>query len=195
MPGMMGSGAMGGPMMGMGGMMGGPATPKSIASLQMDDFIVVHKPRSPKVAAYSTETGEWSTYEIPKGTDVNPIASGGIVALSEAGKEIGQIATFVPKAGKWYPIDLKAPARDHATPVVGPNIAVYAIGRHVYAFSSVARAWDILTLPEDAEVHPIVWNNRATVEHDDHLYIFSVKTGKWTDFDAKASKVAEPEGK
>jgi hypothetical protein len=117
------------------------------------------------------------------------------VALVVRGEEIGQIATFVPKAGQWYPIDLKEPGHGEVSPIVGASQAVYAIGRHVYAFSVPTRSWDVLELPEGANPTPIMFANRTTVEHEDHVYIFSVKTGKWADFDAKAGKPAEPGAK
>jgi hypothetical protein len=147
------------------------------------------------VAAYSTETGEWASYVVPKGMDVTPIAGSDVVALSGAGDEIGQVATYVPAIGKWYPVALMKPAKDEAVPIVGAHLAAYPVGRHVYAFSAPARAWDVLELPEDANPTVVVFTNRATVEHGDHLYIFSVKTGKWTDFNSKTNQVGKPEAK
>jgi RNA polymerase sigma factor (sigma-70 family) len=198
MGGSMGMGGMGGGMGGMDGGMGGriarPGAPQ-LATIQSDEYVIVHKPKSDKVAAYSTETGEWTSYDVPKGMDVVPAASPGVVALMGIGDEIGQIATYTPYAGQWFPIDLKEPAKGRATPILGPNQAVYSIGRRVYAFSAQARAWDVLELPEGAKPVPIVYLSRATVEHDDHLYIFSLRTGKWTDFDAKTGRVAAPGAK
>ena len=49
-----------------------------------------------------------------------------------------------------------------------------------------------LELPEGANPTPVVFTNRITVEHADHLHIFSVKTGKWTDFDANLGRVIGP---
>ena len=59
---------------GMGGMsVNGQGTrSKTLATLQGNDYVIVHKPGSDKVAAYSSEAGEWVSYEIPKGTDVVP---------------------------------------------------------------------------------------------------------------------------
>lgn len=196
---MSGSGmAAGAPMMGMmGGMMEGAmggmsSGPLSLASVQNDELIVVHKPKSDKVAAYSTETGEWTAYGVPKETDVTPIVGNNIVALQEGGKNIGEAVAFVPKVGKWYPVELKAPAKDGLTPIVGNGVALYPVGRHIYAFSAQARGWDVLELEEGAAPTPVVWSNRATVEHNDHLYIFNLKTGKWTDFDTKTGNIVSP---
>ncbi len=82
--------------------------------------------------------------------------------------------------------DLKVPARGRASPVVGPNHAIYTIESRVYAFSALTRSWDVLEFEEGTKAVATGWNNRATVELGDRLYIFSVKTGKWTQFDAEA---------
>ena len=186
------SGGMGGTPGMMAGMMGGSPPPQTLATLQTNDFVIVHKPKSDKVAAYSAETGEWASYDVPKGTDVVPIAGPDVVALMGTGEEIGQIATYVPATGKWYPIGLKEPVAGKTIPIVGPHLAAYSIGRHVYAFSAPSQAWDVLELEEGAKPFPAVFPTRVTVEHGDHLYIFSMKTGKWTDFNAKASRVETP---
>ena len=193
-----GGGGMGGMMAGsMAGMagMGGGSQPKSIASIQSDDYVIVHKPKTDKVAAYSTATGGWTTYAVPEGTDVVPVASGGVVALMGVGDEIGQIATFLPNQGKWYPIDLKEPAHGKATPVVGPTQAVYTIGRRVYAFSALAGRWGVLELPEGAKPTPAIYSNRTSVENGDHIYIFSSKTGLWSDLDANSGQAGTLEAK
>jgi hypothetical protein len=165
-------------------------------TLHFTDYLLVHKPKSDKVSAYSNETGKWATYTVPKGVDVLPIGSVGVAALYAKGDEINQIATFVPREGKWYPLDLKAPAKEHTTPLVSAEMVVYAIGRRVYAFSAMARRWDTLELEEGAKPIPNMFGyTRATVEHKDHLYVFSLKTGQWSDFDAKTGEVIEAESK
>jgi len=183
--------AMMGGMMGMGGGMGGGTPPKGgLAALETSEYIIVQKPEGRKVSAYSTETGEWATYSIPEGTKVQPVGAPGVVALYPTGDEIRQLAAYVPQTGQWFPIDLKTPVKGQAVPVVVPTgLAVYGLGRHVYAFSAVARSWDVLELQEGASPRPILTGNRATVEYKDHLYIFNTKMGKWTDFDAKLGKV------
>ncbi len=165
---------------------------ESLAQIQGNDFVIVHKPGSAKVSAYSSTTGEWTSYEASKGMDVVPIAGPGVVALMGVGDEIRQIAAFVPGEGRWFPIDLKEQAAGKAVPIVGPGQAAYAIGRRVYAFSGPAKSWDVLELPEGANPTPIVFTTRITVEHADHLHIFSIKTGKWTDFDASKGRVVGP---
>ncbi len=156
-----------------------------------NEFIIVQEPDGTKLDAYSTETSQWSAYEIPKGTTVVPVYSAGVVALFVKGDEIRQLATFVPKAGQWFPIDLKEPPQNAVAvnPIVGTSQAAYAIGRRVYAFSVLTKSWDVLELPEGTNPTPIVYNTMTTVDYDDRVAIFSVKTGKWTDLDFKAGQV------
>ncbi len=189
-----GEGRMGGGGGGMAGMMGGRAGRQRLAMLQNNDYVIVAKPESRKVAAHSTETGEWSTYDVPTGSVVVPHGSAQLVALHVRGEEIKQLATYVPKLGKWFTIDLKVPAKGNAAPAVAYGMAAYGIGPRVYAFSASAARWDTLELPDGAEVRADVTASQVLVEHKDHLYIFSAKTGKWTDFDAGADK-AYPEPK
>ena len=165
---------------------------ESVATIQGNDFVIVHKPGSANVSAYSSTTGKWASYEVPKGMDVVPIAGPGVVALMGVGDEIRQIAAFVPSEGRWFPIDLREPASGKATPIVGGGQVAYPIGRRVYAFSVPTKSWDVLELPEGADPTPVVFTNRITVEHADHLYIVSINTGKWTDFDASKGRVVGP---
>jgi hypothetical protein len=65
-------------------------------------------------------------------------------------------------------------------------MAAYAIGRRVYAFSSEAKRWDTLELPEGAAASPNVGSDAIICEHNGHLHVFSVKTGKWEDIDTRA---------
>jgi hypothetical protein len=66
------------------------------------------------------------------------------------------------------------------------ELAAYGLGRRVYAFSAGARRWDVLELPEGAEAIPVVGPLSITVENGPHLYVFSGKTGKWTDIDTRS---------
>jgi RNA polymerase sigma factor (sigma-70 family) len=163
----------------------------SLATIQADDYVIVHKPLSDKVVAYSTATGAWTSYEVPQDVEVLPVSGPGIVALRATG-EVRQIAVFAPSLGRWFPIDLKEPIRGKAIPIVGPGQVFYAIGRRVYAFSVTVGRWGVLELPEGAKPEPVLFPSRTTVEHDNHIYIFSVKTGLWTDFDTKARRSVVP---
>jgi hypothetical protein len=90
--------------------------------------------------------------------------------------------------GTWYPQDLREPV-DQARPIVGPSLGAYGIGRRIYAFSPVAKRWDVLELPEGTVATPVVGTDWITCVHNGHLYVFSVKTGKWEDIDTRAAPV------
>ena len=82
---------------------------------------------------------------MPKGSAVVPIGSAQLVALNVRGEEVKQIAAYLPRIGKWFPIDLKVSAKDGASPVVANGLASYLIGPRVYAFSASAARWDTLS--------------------------------------------------
>ncbi len=194
-------GGMGGIYGGMGGMGGatlggmGATRPKgSISTMENEDYVVVSKPGSRTISAYSTQTGEWSVYEAPEGVTMQPIGSGGVVSFFPKGEQIRQLAAFVPQAGRWFTVDLKVPAKGRAIPVVSHSLMTSTVDNIVYAFSAPARRWDVLELEDGAKPQPVVSGSRVTVQHGDHLYIFNAKTGKWSDFDAKAGKVVGAKG-
>ena len=169
--------------------------PKAITYLETQDSVVSYQPKGTRLPAYSVAKGEWASYEVPRGVEVVPVTGSGVVAVTIIGDEIRQLAAFSPSAGSWVPIDLKEPARGRITPIVHSGMAVYPIGRRVYAFSAATRSWDVVELPEGSKPMPSVSLDRATVKHEDHLYLFSVHTGKWTDFDARTGEVVMPGSK
>ncbi len=186
--GMGGMGAMGGPAtggMGMGGF-GARDQPRYI---QTEQLIVVSSPEGDAVTAYSTETGKARSLRLARAGDaklrVVPIVSQGLAALYLKGPKITRIAAFSVLDGTWYAQNLREPV-DHATPILSQSMAAYGLGRRIYAFSPVAKRWGVLELPEGAVARPVIGNDRITCQHDAHLYVFSVKTGKWEDIDTRA---------
>jgi RNA polymerase sigma factor (sigma-70 family) len=181
-------GGTGGPMtggMGMGGIRA-EDRPRYIRTSQL---IVVSSPEGDRVTAYSTETGKAKSLRLAKTGDaklgVVPIVSQGLAALHLKGPKLTRIAAFSVLDGTWYPQDLREPT-DRATPIVSQTMAAYPIGRRIYAFSPVAKRWDVLELPEGAAAVPAIGNDAITCEHNGHLYVFSVKSGKWEDIDTRA---------
>ncbi len=171
---------------GMGGA-GAKDRPRYIRTSQL---IVVSSPEGDTVTAYSTETGKAKSLRLAKASDtkleVQPIVSQGLAALDLKGPNITRIAAFSVLDGTWNAQDLREPV-DKAVPVVGQSMAAYGIGRRIYAFSSVAKRWDVLELPEGVVAEPDLGNDAITCEHNGHLYVFSVKTGKWEDIDTRAA--------
>ena len=184
-----GMGGIGGPMMGGMGR-GGVGAKDRPRYIQTSQLIVVSSPEGDTVTAYSTETGKAKPLRLAKARDtkleVVPIVSQGLAALSLKGPKITRIAAFSVLDGTWYPQDLREPV-DRAMPIVGTSLAAYGIGRRIYAFSPVAKRWDVLELPEGAVAKPAIGNDAITCEHNGHLYVFSVKTGKWEDIDTRAA--------
>ncbi len=183
-----GMGGMGGPMTGGRGM-GGLASKDRPRYIQTDQLIVVSSPEGDAVTAYSTETGKARSLRLARAGDtklkVVPIVSQGLAALYLKGPKVTRIAAFSVLDGTWYAQDLREPV-DQAMPFVSQGMATYGIGRRVYAFSPVAKRWGVLELPEGTVAQPLIGNNAITCEHHDHLYVFSIKTGKWEDIDTRA---------
>jgi hypothetical protein len=185
-----GPGGMGG---GFSGSIGGTGMSTSAGTnrlhyIQSNQLIVVSTLGSDRVTAYSTETGKARSIRLSKDRDakleVMPVISQGLAAVHLKGPNITRIAAFSALDGTWYPQDLREPANE-AGPIVSQNLAAYGIGRRVYAFSPVARRWDVLELPAGAVAQPVVGPDAILCEHDGHLYAFA-KTGKWEDIDARA---------
>jgi RNA polymerase sigma factor (sigma-70 family) len=190
------AGGFGGSMGGMSGTMTGPVGMGGVGArdrlrtIQTSQLIVVSSPEGDTVTGYSTETGKAKSLRLAKARDtklaVMPIVSQGLAALYLKGPKITRIAAFSVLDGTWYAQDLREPV-DKAWPIVGPSMAAYGIGRRIYAFSPVAKRWDVLELPEGAVAQPAIGSDAITCTHNGHLYVFSVKTGKWEDIDTRAA--------
>jgi len=184
-----GMGGAGGMMMGGMGMGGGGAQDRP-RYIQTSQLIVVSSPEGDTVTAYSTETGKAQSLRLARAGDtklkVVPIVSQGLAALYLQGPKIARIAAFSVLDGTWYAQDLREPV-DKAIPIVSQSMAAYGIGRRIYAFSPAAKRWGVLELPEGTVAQPAIGNDAITCEHGGHLYVFSVKSGKWEDIDIQAA--------
>ena len=164
-----GAGPMGGGMnIGSGGQLGSlvvnPATNEDEPRYaQTNQLIVVASPEGSTVTVYSTETGKSKALRLTKDNDaklhVNPILSSGLAALYVNGPRITRIAAFNISDGNWYTQDLREPAKE-ADPIVNGTMAAYRIGRRVYAFSTMAKRWDVLELPVGAIANVPPWTRR-----------------------------------
>ena len=92
----------------------------------------------------------------PPPLKVTTIEGPNAVALMVTGPKITRVAAATEISGDWIPIDLREPVEGRAVPILAPGIVVYGLGRHVYAFSSEARRWDVLDLPEGVKAVPVV---------------------------------------
>jgi hypothetical protein len=95
--------------------------------------------------------------------------------------------------GRWYPHDLSEPAIS-ATPIIGDKMAVYALGRYVYAFGAGAGnpGWDVLELPKGSQPMLSVDSDGLRIGHGSHIYLFENWSHKWTDIDTNAILDAPP---
>ena len=59
-----------------------------------------------------------------------------------------------------------------AIPIVGNGVVVYSLGRHVFAFSMLAKRWDVATLPEGGSGTPIVDQQRLGHRHIEKSYLY-----------------------
>ena len=122
----------------------------------------------------------------PAPLKVSTIEGPNAVALMVTGAKITRLAAATEMSGDWIPIDLREPVQGRAVPILGPGIVVYGLGRHVYAFGSEAKRWDVLDLPKGKIANPIVGPGSARVEVDGKIHEFSAKTGKWKHIDMKS---------
>ena len=92
---------------------------------------------------------------MPKGVKATGILSDSVLTLMMEGPEITQIVAFDSASGEWLPQNLREPAKGRVIPIVAQDMAAYAVGRFVYAFSAPAKRWDVLELVEGAKPSPI----------------------------------------
>jgi hypothetical protein len=122
----------------------------------------------------------------PSRLDATLIEGPNAVALLVRGTKINRLAAASEPGADWVPVDLREPVEGQAVPIVGPGIVVYGLGRHVYAFSSETKKWDILDLPEGSQAVPIVGNGSARVDANGQIHEFSAKIGQWKHLDVRS---------
>ena len=152
------------------------------------DLIVASSPAGDKVSLYYSITRKTKAVRLfePSAAPhkIIPIFNQQVAALSILGPKVGRIAVFNYPDSSWHTYELREPV-ESAVPVLGSQIVTYSLGRYVYAFSSVAKRWDVLELPDGAKPQAIVGPLTASVEHGGHIYDFDGNTGKWLDLDVR----------
>ena len=101
------------------------------------------------------------------------------------GPKITRIAVGNTASNTWRSQDLREPIDGEAVPIVAPGVAVYAIGRNIYAYAAESDRWDVAELPPDVRAAPIVSPGTVTIESHGHIYTFTAKTGKWSHIDVR----------
>ena len=95
--------------------------------------------------------GVWKKLTVPPGIKATPIMAESTIALVYQGKQIEEVAAFAGQIRGWSTQRLRKPVQDDLVPIVGPHYALYQAGNDLYAFSSAAGGWDVLSLPEGAK--------------------------------------------
>jgi len=110
------------------------------------------------------------------------------VSLMLDGPKITRLYVFSREDWKWYPQELKEPVAGTVSLIMGRSVAAYAQGRTIYAFSTEAKRWSILELPQEAPAQPgmSVFSDSIVFEFNGHIYEFSGKTGEWKHTDLRA---------
>jgi hypothetical protein len=163
---------------------------RSPTSFRQGNKLFVFMPGGNRVAIYDLETKKSQAIELTSAKDtpvaVSPVVGPGIMALNLSGSKITRIAIADLASGTWHAQDLRQPAQGHASPIVGPEIALYILGRYAYAYSARAHRWDVAELPEGLRATPSFSNDGATIQGRGHIYLFSLATGTWEHIDLRA---------
>ena len=98
---------------------------------------------------------------------------------------------------RWSVQDLEEPSENEDVgPYIDQNVALYVLGRHLYAYSALAGRWDTLSLeerlvprpgygPEAQAYFPSVKHDSIAVSQHGRLHIFTAKAGRWQTIDPK----------
>ena len=161
--------------------------PAAVTMIQSQSLVLAVSPDRTSLAGFAMATGEWQPLPDPPAT----IDSNRIVVAENVGayRDTKRVYGFSGITGKWGSAALSAGAGGDAKDGVNvaQNVAVYVEGNRVHAFSALTGTWDTLTLPASASgagaepPQPTLTAIMVTVHHEKSLYLFSAKTGKWTE--------------
>jgi hypothetical protein len=165
-----------------------PSTPPRY--FRQGNALIVSSPAGDRVTLYELETRKSRSLSLSGSKEgrleITPIVGPNVMALALRGPKITRIAVADTASGTWYPQDLREPVEGRVAPIVGAGLAVYGVGRYVYAYSAAAHRWDVAELPEGLRATPVVGPNGATIEGRGHFYNFAAKTGKWDHVDVRS---------
>ena len=132
--------------------------------------IVVISPVGDRITLHNVDTKKSASLELSGSKDapleVTPITVGDLVALMLKGPKITRIAVCNTSSGTWRSQDLREPTDGEAVPIVAPGVAVYAIGRNIYAYGAESDRWVSPSSRQASEPcrpsHPAPSPSRAT---------------------------------
>jgi hypothetical protein len=152
--------------------------------------VVVVSPVGDRVTLYNVDTKKSDSLDLSGSKDapleVTPVVAGNLVALWFHGPKVTRIAVADTSSGTWHAQELREALDGETSPIVAPGVAVYTLGRNVYAYGAESQRWDVAELPEGVRAMPIVAPGSVTIESDGHIYTFAGKTGKWNHVDIRA---------
>jgi hypothetical protein len=99
---------------------------------------------------------------------------------------VTRVAAANSLTGVWHTQELREPVKGSASPIVGPGVVAYGLGRYVYAYSAGAQRWGVAELPKGVQAVPIVGSNTVRVEMPGHIYTFDGQAARWNHVDINA---------
>jgi hypothetical protein len=167
-------------------------------------MLVANGPTTHQLAVYELNDDRWAIQDLrpnEAGNRFIPLInkySGNVLPLYFHGRGFTQLAVFDFAHFRWSVQDLEEPYEDEdkdVRPFLDDNVALYVLGRHLYAYSALAGRWDTLTLEErliPRAAYGVAQPYFPTVKHDSiavsqhgRLHVFTAKTGRWQTIDPK----------
>jgi hypothetical protein len=160
----------------------------------VDVIIVANGSNGAHLAEYNLTTDRWALQDLRGGTDGQagiPRATSGskeyVLPCLLNGSGFTQIAVFDVGRGSWSIQNLLEPTEQWAVPIQQGRLAMYVLGRHVYAYSAETGTWDTLTLDETLLPNrmmsgPPLLRDRLdmfAVSQHGRLHLFTEKAGRW----------------
>ncbi len=176
----------------------------SVSFHQDHVIIVANGDRAAHLASYNLKTDQWALQDIRGGTKgqvailtevgTQPV-QGSLLPCVFRGSGFTQLAILDLERSSWAVQNLLEPSEEPVFPDFQGKLAMYVVGRHVYAYSSEAGRWGTLELEERLlparsirrlDGSPL-WAQEGmfAVSQHGHLHIFNAKLGRWQSINPK----------
>jgi RNA polymerase sigma factor (sigma-70 family) len=163
-------------------------------------FIVANGPRGAHLAGYNLKTDRWALQDLRGGAEgeadvwpYSPVHQEFLVPCLLRGSGYTQVAIFDVGRASWSIQNLVEPSEKDVYPLIRNKVAMYVLGRHVYAYSALTGTWDTLSLderllrdsmnPNTAGSSPPF--NMLSVSQQGRLHIFTADQGRWETVNSK----------
>ncbi len=166
-------------------------------SFHGDDVIIVaNGPHGAHLAAYNLKTDRWALQDLRGGTQGHAAVAGSRSNAKEhvlpcllVGSGFTQVAVFDFGRGSWSIQNLLEPSENWVRPIKQGRLAMYVLGRQVYAYRADTGTWDTLTLEEKLLPETTVRQNGLpllsdrqdmfAVSQHGRLHVFTANAGRW----------------